>query len=66
VGAVGLVKASNPRFSPSALNFGFALALDAAGDALAVSSPSEPSGATGIDGSQTDKSALDAGAVYVY
>jgi deoxycytidylate deaminase len=60
------VKASNPRFSPSALNFGFALALDAAGDALAVSSPSEPSGATGIDGSQTDKSALDAGAVYVY
>jgi len=44
--------------------FGYGLAL--ASDTLAVGAPFEASKATGIDGDQTDSSALKAGAVYVF
>jgi hypothetical protein len=63
---VAYIKASNPRYQPDTPNFGSALALSNGGTVLAVSSPSESSGATGIDGSQTDKSVAGAGAIYVY
>jgi trimeric autotransporter adhesin len=63
---VAYIKASNPRYQPETPNFGSALALSSGGTVLAVSSPSESSGATGIDGSQTDKSVAGAGAIYVY
>ena len=43
---------------------GTALAL--AGDTLAVGAPCEASNATGVNGNQTDNSAPDAGAVYVF
>ena len=57
------VKASNPRADDQ---FGFAVALSADGNTLAVSAPYEDSGANGINGNQTDKSMADAGAVYVF
>ena len=44
--------------------FGVSLALD--GDALAVGAESEDSSATGINGDQTDNSASNSGAVYVF
>ena len=44
--------------------FGYGLAL--AGDTLAVGAPFEASNATGINGDQTDNSAPNAGAVYVF
>jgi len=44
--------------------FGYTVAVD--GDTLAVAAPFEDSGATGVGGSQTDKSALNSGAVYVF
>ena len=46
--------------------FGFALALSADGDTLAVSAISEDSASAGVGGDQSDNSALSAGAVYVY
>lgn len=46
--------------------FGFALALDAAGDTLAVGAIAEDSGAAGVGADQTDNSAMSAGAVYLY
>jgi hypothetical protein len=55
------LKASNT--GPTAL-FGFDVALHA--DTLAVGSPFEQSGATGIDGNQVDRSVDRAGAVYVF
>ena len=57
------LKASNTALGDS---FGFALALSGDGDTLAVSANFESSGATGIDGDQTDDSAETAGAVYVF
>jgi hypothetical protein len=57
------VKASNPRADDQ---FGSAVALSADGNTLAVSAPYENSGATGINGNQTDTSMADAGAVYVF
>ena len=54
------IKASNTR--PA--SFGSSLALD--GDTLAVGSYVESSNATGVDGNQTDTSAIAAGAVYVF
>ena len=44
--------------------FGYGLAL--AGDTLAVGAPFEASNATGVNGDQTDNSAPNAGAVYVF
>ena len=46
--------------------FGFALALSADGNTLAVGAISEDSAASGVGADQSDNSALSAGAVYVY
>jgi len=46
--------------------FGTSLALSADGSTLAVGAQNEDSNATGIDGSQTNNSAMNAGAVYVF
>lgn len=55
------IKASNTGTNDE---FGFDMNLD--GEALVVGARSEDSGATGVNGSQTDNSAGDAGAVYVF
>ncbi len=55
------VKASN---TGSADGFGQRIAFS--GDTLAVSAPSEESGASGVGGNQADNSAPAAGAVYVF
>jgi len=57
------VKASNPDELD---RFGFAVTLSANGDILVVGADSEDSGATGINGNQTDNSAEFAGAAYVF
>ena len=57
------IKASNP--DPGDL-FGLSLALSADGNTLAVSASAERSGATTINGDQTDNSVFKAGAVYVF
>ncbi|HEY3698579.1 MAG TPA: histidine kinase [Spongiibacteraceae bacterium] len=57
------VKASNTGASD---NFGAALALNTAGDTLAIGAPYEASSATGIDGAQSNNSATAAGAAYVF
>ena len=57
------VKASN---TDAGDQFGAAVALAADGSTLAVGAPFESSAATGIDGNQTDNSATNAGAVYVF
>ena len=45
---------------------GVGMAMSADGNTLAVSSPHEDGGATGVNGNQKDESAWDAGAVYVF
>ena len=55
------LKASNTNGGDG---FGSTVALD--GDTLAVGAPDERSAATGIDGDQTDDTAAEAGAVYVF
>lgn len=63
------VKASNTGldpFVPLGENFGFRIALAGNGFTLAVSAVFEDSQATGLNGDQTDNSAQDSGAVYVY
>jgi hypothetical protein len=57
------IKASNTR---AGADFGLAVALSADGNTLAVGSYTESSAATGINGSQADTSASQAGAVYVF
>ncbi len=57
------VKASNTAAGDS---FGYSVALSGDGGTLAVSARNEDSGATGIGGDQTDDSAPDSGAVYVF
>jgi hypothetical protein len=57
------VKASNPDQSDF---FGLAVALSGDGNTLAVGATQEDSAATGVDGVQTDNSATDSGAVYVF
>ena len=47
-------------------SFGFALALNANGNTLAVTATREDSNARGINGNQNDNSAEDSGAVYVF
>ena len=46
--------------------FGFSVALSGDGNSLAVGAIGEASAATGIGGNQTDNTAPDAGAVYVF
>jgi hypothetical protein len=60
------VKASNTPLSDPGGHFGWALALSADGNMLAVGAYAEDSAATGIDGDQTDNSADAAGAVYLF
>jgi len=57
------VKASNPGITD---NFGFATALSADGNTLAVSAHFESSSATGINGDQDDDSIGQSGAAYVF
>jgi hypothetical protein len=57
------VKASNTK---SAAEFGISVALNGDGKLLAVGAPKENSAAKGVNGNQDDKSALNAGAAYVY
>lgn len=57
------VKASNTEAID---NFGYSVALSSDGNTLAVGANVEDSNATGIGGSQTDNSASNSGAVYVY
>ena len=57
------VKASNPGAGDA---FGYTVALSSDGTRLAVGARREASGATGVDGAQTDDGTPDSGAVYVY
>src|SRR6267142_2414711 len=57
------IKASNTGADDQ---FGFAVALSADGNTLAVSAPYEDSAATGINGNQADNSMPNSGAVYVF
>lgn len=56
-------KASNTGANDS---FGSSAAISADGRTLVIAAPSEDSGATGIDGDQSDNSRADSGAIYVY
>ncbi len=51
---------------PSGDQFGYAIALSADGNTLAVGAPLEDSNATGINGDETNNSANNSGAVYVF
>ena len=55
------VKASN---TDSEDRFGYSLALS--GESLAVGADREDSGATGVNGDESDNSLLDSGAVYLF
>ena len=55
------IKSSNAATSD---NFGFSVSLS--GDTLAVGAYGEDSAATGVNGNQSDNTALSAGAVYVF
>ncbi len=57
------VKASNPQV---VAGFGTSIALSADGNTLAVGATGESSGATGINGLQSDTSTAAAGAAYVF
>lgn len=57
------MKAFNTRINDQ---FGWALTMSHDGNTIAVGSHLEDSGAKGINGDQTDASAEDSGAVYVY
>ena len=59
----GYLKASNTDATDQ---FGLSVALSASGATLAVGAFKEDGAATGIDGNQVDRSAPDAGAVYVF
>ena len=61
--AVGYFKASNAQTDDL---FGYAVALSANGQVMAVGAPEESSSATGVNGDQTDNSMEGAGAVYVF
>jgi len=60
---VGYIKASNPS---ERAQFGDAVALSGDGNTMAVGAHAESSKATGINGNQTDTSAFNSGAVYVF
>ena len=57
------VKAPNAQANAE---FGLSVALNNDGTILAVGAPKENSGATGVNGKQTDRSAKYSGATYVY
>jgi len=57
------VKASNPK---PAAEFGISVALNGDGKLLAAGAIKENSAAKGVNGKQDDKSAVNAGAAYVY
>ena len=57
------VKASNASLRAE---FGTSVALNDDGTVLAVGAPREASGAMGINGNQSDDSAAESGAVYIY
>jgi hypothetical protein len=57
------IKGSNNEYED---RFGASVALTAAGDAVAIGSPSEDSSATGIEGNETLEDALGSGAAYIY
>lgn len=59
------LKASNTSTS-SNLTGGFSISIAVSGDTLAVGGFVEPSSATGTNGDSSDRSAPNAGAVYVY
>ena len=61
--SVGYFKASN---SESEDYFGVSISLNADGTTMAIGTAREESGATGVNGDQTDNTAPDAGAVYVF
>ena len=63
IDAIGYFKASNTENSDS---FGFSVALSGDGTTLAVGACNEDSSATGVNGDQTDNSATDSGAVYIF
>jgi len=63
IAATEYLKASN---TDAGDEFGFAVALSGDGNTLAVGAYAEDSAATGIDGNQTDNTATNAGAVYVF
>ena len=56
-------KASNTKANAE---FGLAVTLSADGNTLAIGADGESSNATGVNGDQSDVSAPDAGAVYVF
>ena len=60
------VKASNTGTNGGGLSFGCAVSLSSDGSTIAVGSTGEPSAAKGINGDQSNKSASEAGAVYVF
>jgi hypothetical protein len=57
------IKASNAEAGDV---FGLAIALSGDGNVLAVGAPDEDSSATGVNGDQSDNSAIFAGAAYVF
>jgi hypothetical protein len=57
------LKASNPDADDQ---FGFAVAISADGNTLAVAAPFEDSSAKGINGNQRDNSIKNSGAVYLF
>jgi len=60
---IGYFKASNTGSGDA---YGWTLSLSGDGSTLAVGAPYEDSNASGINGSQSDNSATDSGAVYVF
>ena len=63
VQAVGYLKASNSDISDV---FGYSVSVSGDGGTLAVGAYNEDSNATGINGSQSDNSTSNSGAVYVF
>ncbi len=60
------VKASNTGETGEGDTFGYTIALGDNGRTLAVGAPGEDSAASGINGNESDNSAIAAGAVYVF
>src|SRR5258708_23162511 len=61
--SIAYIKASNAKKDDQ---FGYTVALSAAGNTMAVGTTAEDSAAKGINGNQADHFALNAGAVYVF
>ncbi len=61
--SIAYIKASNAKKDDQ---FGYTVALSGDGNTMAVGTTAEDSAAKGINGNQSDHSALNAGAVYVF